>query len=63
MYQNTMTFVKGVGIGMLALAALSMLGSRSSRRRRKMRFNTNKAMHAVTHFVDNVQHNVHKLAR
>ena len=62
MYQNTMTFVNGVGIGMLALAALSMLGSRSSRRR-KMRFNTNKAMHAVTHFVDNVQHNVHKLAR
>ena len=62
MYQNTMTFVKGVGIGMLALAALSMLGSRSPRRR-KMRFNTNKAMHAVTHFVDNVQHNVHRLAR
>ena len=30
MYQNTMTFVKGVGIGMLALAALSMLGSRSN---------------------------------
>ena len=47
MYKETMGFVKGLGAGLLAVTAVTAVGSQMMKKDKRLRRSVNKAMHAV----------------
>ena len=57
MMKSTMNMVKGVGIGMLAGAAVTVVGSQMMKTDKKhLKKNAGKAMHAVGDFISNMEY-------
>ncbi len=55
MYKETMGFVKGMGTGVVAGVAVSLISNKMMRENKHLRRNANKAMHAMGGLLDNVE--------
>ena len=56
MYKETMGFVKGIGAGIVASVAVAAVGSQMMKNNRHLRRDAHRAMHAVGHAMQNVEH-------
>lgn len=54
MYKQTMGFLRGIGTGVIAGVAVSVVGAKMMRDNRRIRRSANKAMRAVGGLMDNV---------
>lgn len=54
MYKQTMGMVKGIGVGMVAGAAVVGVGSMMLKDKKHLKKNAGKAMHAVGELINNV---------
>jgi len=55
MYKEMMGFVKGMGTGIAAGVAVSLIGNKMLRENKHLRRNVNKTMHAMGGLMDNVE--------
>lgn len=63
MYKETMGFVKGLGTGMLAAAAVTVVGCRMMKRDKKVRRDVNRALDAVGTAANSVAGSVEHMFR
>lgn len=55
MYKRSMTMTKGVCIGVLAGAAVAVVGTQMMKDKKHLKKNANKALHAMGELVGNVE--------
>lgn len=56
MYSKSMDFVRGVGTGLVAGAAIAAVGTRVMKNNRSLRRRANKTLRTVGDLMDNVQY-------
>lgn len=59
MYRSAMCFAKGVGMGLLACAVVTILSSRAMKKSRHFRHKTHRVLDAAGDLVHNVQYMFH----
>lgn len=55
MYKQTMSFVRGIGTGLVAGMALATVGTQMAKNNRGLRRRTNKTLHTVGELMDTMQ--------
>lgn len=55
MYKTMMGFVRGIGTGVVAGVAVSLIGNKMMKDNKHLRRNVNKTMHAMGGLMDNVE--------